>query len=168
MDLRNASRAYGLKGARYQLPMIFLFVFRTLQADGFRFSLMPSFSFDLSVGGVIEATGLLIMAIAMVRIYWNISVKGPLITTGMFAVTRHPMYHGMFIADLADFFRVGLGDPFFWGTWIAFVGLLLTAGWYQEQETLARWGEQAGRYYARTPRFAFEWLWYWSWKERTA
>jgi protein-S-isoprenylcysteine O-methyltransferase Ste14 len=110
--------------------------------------------------GILDNFGLAVMVVAMLRIYWNHSRGSKsLITTDMFALTRHPMYHGMFICDLARFFSGHLDEPFFWISWVAFTVLLLIAGWFQEKETLAIWGEDARRYYAKTPRFILEWLW---------
>ncbi|MEX0917571.1 MAG: hypothetical protein WDZ93_00255 [Candidatus Paceibacterota bacterium] len=134
----------------FQFPMIFLWFLRG--------SYYSPLEFRMSISGVVAFVGFTLMLVSMVRIY-KLGTKKQLITSDIFALTRHPMYHGMFIADAATFLVADLSDPLFWISWLIFVGLLLTAGWYQERETLARWGEEAGRYYARTPRFIFGWLW---------
>jgi len=117
-------------------------------------------SFDVRTmfGGIVLTVGFTLMVVSMVRIY-TLNRARRLVTSDIFAITRHPMYHGMFIADAANFFIAELTDPFFWISWFVFVLLLFIAGWCQEKETLARWGEEAERYYDKTPRFIFGWLW---------
>ncbi len=87
-----------------------------------------------------------------------------LITSNVFLLTCHPMYHGMVIAAANSFFVSDLHQPIFWLNWAIFFSLLLTAGWFQEKETLARWGNEAEVYYFKTPRYIFEWPGYFIWK----
>ena len=139
--------------------MILLWGFRGLYTNNqpldFSFAGMTK---DLGETNFVALVGFVIMAVCMTRIYFN--KTGALITKDMFALTRHPMYHGMYLVDLALFFEADLKSIWFWVSWVIFTLLILTAGWYQEKETLARWGEEAQQYYRRTPRFIFEWLWF--------
>jgi len=161
------ARHYMLRGAWFQAPMIFLWGYRGLFIfpEGWSFDWHFSLSlFTPTFGGVLASTGMLVTTICLVRIYSSLLNREDrtLITTDLFALTRHPMYHGMFLADLALFFQ---GPDFhsvmWWLSSVVFWVLLCTAGWFQEKETLARWGAEAEQYYARTPRFIFEWLWFW-------
>ena len=148
------ARASVRAGAFYQFLMIAVWALR-----GFWFSPASEHTNLFSLRTVLFAVGSGIMVTTMLRIY-VFNSQNVLLTSDLFAVTRHPMYHGMFLADLA-LFLVGnnVADPVFWVNWVAFVALMCGAGWHQEQETLARWGSAARDYYARTPRFVFEWLW---------
>lgn len=146
----SESTQWNLRGKWFQFPMILVWVLRG--------SYYMSFGSWMSLGEIVAVAGFVLMVVSMARIY-ALNREKRLITSDIFALTRHPMYHGMFLADVATFFVVDLNDPGFWASWIIFVGLLFAAGWYQEKETLARWGEEAERYYARTPRFIFGWLW---------
>lgn len=156
MTVDTTVQRYIFLGGFFQFPMLVLWGLR-----GVLFSSWMVGS-ESSIGETLQVAGLLLMGICMIRIYLLKQKKGArkLVTSDVFTVTRHPMYHGMFVADLAHFFRADLTDPLFWVTWVAFVFLILGAGWFQEKETLARWGEQAVAYYRRTPRFVFEWLWF--------
>lgn len=143
---------YIRRGAWFQFPLILLWMAR------FVFFNATSSSEDF-VGASISTAGLLIMIICLFRIYPLNRKRSVLITSDIFRLTRHPMYHGMFLADAGSFFATDVTNPLFWFSWIVFVFLLFTAGWFQEKETLARWGVEAELYYAKTPRFIFEWLW---------
>ncbi len=147
------------RGAMFQLPMILLWGIIPGYVGGFKWDKMVNFGMKLDWASGVHLVGILIMVTSMVRIYRNPS-EARLITTDLFALTRHPMYHGMFIALCATFFYADLRDPIFWSLWALFMVLILTAGRFQEKETLARWGKEAEDYYARTPRFVFEWLWF--------
>lgn len=116
----------------------------------------------LSLPFVVRMSGFVLMVYCMVRIYLfhQRPTKRHLITTDVFALTRHPMYHGIFLADIASFWQTDVDTVGFWAIWAVFVGCLLAAGWFQEKETLARWGDEARQYYARTPRFIWQWLWF--------
>lgn len=105
----------------------------------------------------------------MLRIYAPFEKDKPrrLITSDVFAITRHPMYHGMFFADAALFFTKDISSVYFWMSWVLFMALLFAAGWHQEKETLARWEKEAEVYYKRTPRFFFEWIWFWAVRQKT-
>jgi protein-S-isoprenylcysteine O-methyltransferase Ste14 len=60
------------------------------------------------------------MIVSMLQIYLR-KERDRLLTTGLFSMTRHPMYHGMFLASLASFFHANLNDPIFWLLWISYV-----------------------------------------------
>lgn len=79
-----------------------------------------------------------------------------LITTGPFKYTRHPMYTGIFLMSLEYWLpRPASSDTTFYLLQAMFMVTLVVAGWFQEQETLARYGEDAEIYYRRTPRIFF-------------
>ncbi|MEY2665532.1 MAG: hypothetical protein RLZZ480_637 [Candidatus Parcubacteria bacterium] len=153
------SRKYAVAGARFQLPMILLWGLRGIPIELNRLTLVfnnPTQEFTKA--SLLSMAGYIIMGTCMVRIYHN--KTGSLLTKDLFALTRHPMYHGMYLVDLALFFKSDLSSMWFWISWVVFTILIFAAGWYQEKETLARWGDEAKRYYERTPRFIFEWLWF--------
>ena len=160
------------RGAIFQFPMIILWGLRGLFFMGVAdFSWENVFEFDMlnmsdgfQANEILMPVGFVLMIICMQRIYAPKPKGGDrkLITSDVFAITRHPMYHGMYLVDLGLFFMADLSDPIFWASWVVFTFLIFAAGWHQEKETLARWGEEAERYYHRTPRFAFEWLWFWA------
>jgi protein-S-isoprenylcysteine O-methyltransferase Ste14 len=155
----EASKKYALAGTRFQLPMIFLWGFRGFYTKTHNLELsLSNIRQDLAATSLIAWLGFTIMGVCMIRIYRN--KTGKLITSDLFALTRHPMYHGMYLADVALFWEADLSNISFWVSWIIFTGLIFTAGWYQEKETLARWGEDARKYYDRAPRFIFEWIWF--------
>ncbi len=165
MNPHKESVKWRLYGGIFQMPMIIVWA-----ARGIIFSVgtteltwkelfTPNINF--SSGDALQLVGLGLMCVCMVRIYKQPKDTRNLITTDVFTLTRHPMYHGMFIADFAHFFTADLTRPLFWISWILFTFLLLAAGWFQEKETLARWQKDAEKYYAATPRFAFEWIWFW-------
>ena len=149
-----------LRGVWFQLPMVLVWGFRPAYVIDFDFTKFVSYGFGVDTASFMHLLGLTIMTYSMIRIYRRLEME-KLITTDLFAVTRHPMYHGMVIADTSLFFQADLRDPIFWATWVLFIALILAAGWFQEKETLARWRGEAEIYYERTPRFVFEWLWRW-------
>jgi len=76
-----------------------------------------------------------------------------LITGGVFRFTRHPMYTGLFMMNLAFW----LPEPastewYFFVLQALFLTCLVAAGWFQEKETLYRFGDEAQEYYRKTPR----------------
>lgn len=147
---------YKRQGALFQLPMIALWMLRWYL---YHQSKIEQATSQHIVYSYVQYVGIAIMAVSFVRLYVLRAVQTKLITTDLFAITRHPMYHGMFIADASLFFAHHLHEPVFWTSWLIFVFLLFVAGWYQEKETLARWGDHAQAYYKRSPRFVFEWIW---------
>lgn len=78
-----------------------------------------------------------------------------LITNGVFRYTRHPMYTGLLLMSGAFWFSEAANDALFYALQAVCIISLLIAAWCQEKETLARYGDEAVRYYARTPRLFF-------------
>jgi protein-S-isoprenylcysteine O-methyltransferase Ste14 len=79
-----------------------------------------------------------------------------LITDGPFRYTRHPMYTGLALMDLSYFIPLpASSEPEFFILQGTFFACMCTAAWFNEKETLLRFGKQAEAYYARTPRFFF-------------
>ena len=93
---------------------------------------------------------------------WALYIKAKritgLITSGPFRFTRHPMYIGLLLMMLG----ISLPVPhpktdWFYVSVSVFAVSMLIAGWCQEKETLARFGDEARSYYARTKRIPFIW-----------
>lgn len=176
MKLNKEAMQWRLRGRIFQFPMIIIWgargVFLSLLTGEFSWNTLTDFGNTEGywVADVLHLIGFGLMITSMMRIYHPPAEgqKRTLITSDVFAVTRHPMYHGMFIADLALFFTADLSQFFLWVSWVIFVILILMAGWFQEKETLANWGEEAKEYYRRTPRFVFEWIWFWAIRPRVA
>ena len=152
---------YIKRGTLFQLPMIILWALLPAYVLGFEWYRMIRFGFTLTWDSVFEVVGLGMMLGSMLQIYTGSRDNRHLVKTNLFRLTRHPMYHGMFIAACGSFFHADLRDPIFWSIFISFTVLILIAGRYQEKETLARWGDEARIYYDNTPRFIFEWPWFW-------
>lgn len=154
-------KRYAVLGLPFQVALLVLLLVRVIMTLGFANIL----SFEVSLSSCVALGGALFTGVTMFRIYRQAKnfKSGQLITTDVFFLTRHPMYHGLFVTDFAHFFNqsTNLASPVFWLTWVGFVASLCIAGWCQEKETIARWGDEAKRYYARTPRFVFEWIWFW-------
>jgi protein-S-isoprenylcysteine O-methyltransferase Ste14 len=79
-----------------------------------------------------------------------------LITDGPFRYTRHPLYTGLVFMDLAYFIPLPASKEieffFLQGTFFA---TMFAAAWFNEKETLMKFGKEAEAYYARTPRLFF-------------
>lgn len=109
---------------------------------------------------VIGRIGLALFLFCLFRIYvikvWSEHSKKKtesLITTGVFKYTRHPMYTGLAMFAIRSWWPTEGGYTF--GHALSFcitvIGVVM-AGYYQEKETLARFGAEAQEYYRRTPR----------------
>ena len=83
-------------------------------------------------------------------------LKG-LVVTDLFRYTRHPMYTGIFLMDVPNWFSENSLGWIGWISGVIFYVALCIAGYLQERETLIRFGDQAIAYYAKTPRII---LWY--------
>lgn len=77
--------------------------------------------------------------------------RNGLITTGLFKITRHPMYTAILIQDCIFWCRENFSINF-WISGIVLVVSILFAGYLQEKETLTHFGKSAREYYAKTPR----------------
>lgn len=71
------------------------------------------------------------------------------------------MYTGLFLMNLVHWLPhpVSMALPFFL-LQAVFLTCLVLAGWFQEQETLERFGAEATDYYRRTPRLFFMYPFY--------
>lgn len=78
-----------------------------------------------------------------------------LIKSGVFKWTRHPMYTLLFIYDFLARVLYQKITPHLVLTTIGFYFLAITACYFHEQEILARFGQEASVYYAKTPRLFF-------------
>lgn len=101
---------------------------------------------------ILSIVGWLIFLYYFIKLYWRSNDKIPLITTGMFKYTRHPMYTGVVILDLIHWNPFVTPTPGFLAVQALFFASVIIAGYLQEQETLARFGKEAEEYYAITPR----------------
>lgn len=100
------------------------------------------------VGGLIILAGTLVLAVAWKSIY---RAQGALVTTGPYAVVRHPQYSALFL--------VILGALVQWPTilTVLMAPVLVVAyvrlGWREERELEARFGEAYRAYRRRAPGF---------------
>lgn len=97
--------------------------------------------------------GATIVAYSQWKIYGG--QKG-LVTSGIFRITRHPMYTGFAILGTAIWYPTSqVEHSDYWISLAAFATGIIVAGWLQERETIARFGKEAVEYYRKTPRIAF-------------
>jgi protein-S-isoprenylcysteine O-methyltransferase Ste14 len=132
-------------GAMFQLPMMVFFIAMLhlygSQAQWWSAWLWPSHA------------GSALFAYCLIRLYTLKAKDNRLITTGPFRYTRHPMYTGLMLMDLIFWLPHPVSSqPLFFLLQAAFIFCLLTAAYFQEKETLARFGKAAEDYYAKTPR----------------
>jgi protein-S-isoprenylcysteine O-methyltransferase Ste14 len=77
-----------------------------------------------------------------------------LITSGPYFYARHPMCLGILVCNLCYWSLCSVWtSPLFLIMELAFLVGLVGAVYYDETETLERFGEEAVEYYKRTPRF---------------
>jgi protein-S-isoprenylcysteine O-methyltransferase Ste14 len=146
--MKQDSKKYLQRGAPFQLAAISIFLFR-------RYYYWPQTS-SLVVAlfiGVATVCGLVIFTWCLYLLYVRHQAKTALITSGVFKYTRHPMYTAFVLMDVASFFTPHNSD--FITSTILFYGFLGVAAYFQEKETLARFGQAAVEYYRRTPRLFF-------------
>lgn len=106
----------------------------------------------------ISDIGFLLFGYCLIELYAKKRRTKGLITNGVFRYTRHPMYTGIFLMNLSYWVPKPIGnDWLFYAMQAGFLICLMAAGWFQEKETLARFGDEAKAYYARTPRL---FIWY--------
>ena len=136
---------------------------------GFPFQMMLVLSFLTQVGinfversyappqlAFIGTIGVIVCTLSMFRIYYAKEPK--LITDGLFKYTRHPMYTGFLILSIETWchhstWKHAYLEPISWATMFLFVVGIFCAGYFQEKELLATYGQDAVDYYKRTPRF---------------
>lgn len=98
----------------------------------------------------VSNVGFLLFGYCLIKLY----VERPkhLLTNGVFRFTRHPMYTGFLIMSLSQWWP---GYPLTIGYWVSlslFLIGMIVAGYFQEKETIAKFGAEAEEYYRRTPR----------------
>ena len=136
------------KGTVFQVSMMFLFVLTLLL-----YGLQDQYSHWFWLSFV----GQFLFFYCLLRIYNTKGQKSKaLLTTGPFKYTRHPMYTGILIMDMGFWLpnRVS-SESLFFILQLAFITCLIIAAYFQEKETLARFGQEAKTYYAKTPRLFF-------------
>ena len=146
--MKSNATTYLQRGAPFQLAAIAIFLFR-------RYYYWPQTS-SVVVALFIGATticGLAVFSWCLYLLYVRHQAKTSLITGGVFKYTRHPMYTAFVLMDVASFFTPSNSD--FITSTILFYGFLVVAAYFQEKETLARFGQTAVEYYRRTPRLFF-------------
>ena len=131
-----------LKGSPFQILLMASFLYRTWAFMNKGSSPIVSF---------IDITGMCLFSYCLWILYIKKGSRQNIITTGLFKYTRHPMYTGLVFIDLRFWFTNNL-SPLFWISVLVFYASIIMAGYYQEKETLARFGSEAERYYSQTPR----------------
>ena len=145
MSGNDSSRRYERGGIFFQFLLISAFVYRTdhfMEAD----VTWPSMA--------VSALGTSVFAYCLIVLYVKRAREKNLITTSVFRYTRHPMYTGLVLMDFRFWFSEHSTAAFLFSAVLFYAGLLV-AGYFQERETLARFGDEARAYYARTPRLFF-------------
>lgn len=132
-------------GAMFQFPMIGLYIL-TLVLYGHLVQWESWWVYVSHAGG-------LLFTYCLVQLYVFKGKDTGLIVTGPFRYTRHPMYTGLFLMNLMFWlpYPVSL-QPLFLLLQATFILCLIVAAYFQEKETLARFGKVAEEYYERTPR----------------
>ncbi len=131
-----------------QLTMMFSFALCVL--------LFETKAIEWSLVRILDTAGMVIFMYCIHILYLRKGRTQGLITTGLFRYTRHPMYTGLFLMNLTSWFPEPASyDELFYVLQALFLATMLIAGWFQEKETLARFGAEAEDYYRKTPRFFF-------------
>lgn len=121
--------------------------------------LVRTFSFlDLSkpplVITAIDLAGIAIFGWCLYDLYIRKHRLTGLVTTGVFRYTRHPMYTGLLLMDLRFWF-VNEYSHYFWLSATVLYVSVVVAAYFQEKETVARFGNETVDYYKKTPRLIF-------------
>ena len=133
-------KTFELAGGFFQAGLISSFLYRTY------FFMSPA-PFMITA---LDIFGMLIFGHCLYRLYFCSARTKTLLTNGLFKYTRHPMYTGAVLMDLRFWF--GMWSPEFLVSALAFYISLTAAAYFQEKETLSRFGKDAETYYAKTPR----------------
>ena len=136
-------KLYALRGFLFQMVLITTFLARTL--------IFSKLANPPVVVSMIDFIGMGIFGWCFYDLYVRRHRLTGLITTGVFKYTRHPMYTGLFLMDLQFWFVKEYG-PFFLLSTILLYSSIIIAAYFQERETVARFGDEAVNYYRKTPR----------------
>lgn len=143
-----AARRWALRGAVFQLAMFGCYGLN-----------LYWFPFLLSQGSnplmYLHLLGFLLFTWCLYVLYIRHHALTGLLVTGPFRLTRHPMYFGLLLMDTASWTHQPVHTPLFYGLQAGFLLALVIAGYCQERETVARFGDPAIAYYNRTPRIPF-------------
>ena len=131
-----------LCGFPFQLTLIFSFMTQVV-SNYYQQSTFPLWA------RITGCLGTLIVGHSMLRIY--ASRDPELMTDGLFRYTRHPMYTGFLMLGIEVWYPHHI-DVVYWVTMILFVAGIFCAGFFQEKEVIARYGDEALTYYEKTPR----------------
>lgn len=103
----------------------------------------------LRIAGVL---GGLVFVHCLYVLYTKQARTKELITDGLFKYTRHPMYTGFLLMAIDVGKNLNPQSIIHTIAFSTFLMTLFAAGYAQERETLARFGEEAIEYYKKTPR----------------
>lgn len=143
--------------------------FQTLLIGGFMYQTVAHALALMSAPApviILGCFGALLFARCLDLIYGRRGSPDHLITNGVFRYTRHPMYTGILLMGLHVWWPTSSNLSLGYGVSLtSFLIGLVGAGYLQEKEVLARFGDKGIEYYRRTPRIFLLYPWYW-WKYR--
>jgi protein-S-isoprenylcysteine O-methyltransferase Ste14 len=151
VDLRKRS----VQNWIFLVPLLGLIASR-LATVGLANGRLPGFNHPL-ISTVLDGVGLLLLVLGLVvRVLargWKAENSGGrLVTSGLYAIIRHPLYVASFLIGLG--LCLILGDPIVLAVYL--VLFLLTHGLVirgEEEWMAGHWGEEYRRYASRVPRF---------------
>jgi protein-S-isoprenylcysteine O-methyltransferase Ste14 len=145
----TVARKWAKIGFLFQGPMIAAFTAQLALFHAHRTTFL--------VSEIISDAGALLFVWCLWFLYIKKARLTGLITSGPYRYTRHPMYIGLLVMNIADWGT----SSFVWHSWeflileLVFVAGMIVAGYCQERETVERFGQEAIDFYARTPRLPF-------------